>query len=498
MNSRFLFFSRIEKCILHLSIVVFLFSFMSFPKANSTDYNISKGEKVIPIAMATDKGEKVIPIAMATDNRYVLPTLVSMTSICESKNKDTVIKFNIMLSGEVNAENKKKMKKLEVLYKNVSVELIDMKNQFNKAFVSSYITSATYYRCNIPSLLKQYDKVLYIDVDTATTEDLWNLHNTDIDGYDIGAVKDLGICKDDASGQKPLPCFEGYEKKLGIKDTSQYVNAGVLLMNTKKMRMPDEDVEKKFYDYIPTLTKRGLWLHDQDTINAVCYKKIKFLDPKYNLMIMHNWAIQKDCVPPIFRSFYNKKNWSIMIKKPAIVHYAGENKPWKTSSVTLHHIWDKYHKIVKEKILNDGHPVSYGVYTIVSALDENYVLDVNDFRSDDETNIQLWKKNGTIAQKFKLINIKGDEFEIRPICSGKSLDIYNNGQSAGTNVQQYSYHGANNQRFYIKKSGDWWNIQCKCNGLYLDVSNGEVRNGANIWCWPANGTNAQKFKFLVA
>ena len=215
-------------------------------------------------------------------------------------------------------------------------------------------------------------------------------------------------------------------------------------------------------------------------------------------MIMHNWAVKKDYVPPVFKSFYNKGNWNLMIKKPVIVHYAGEGKPWKTSSVTLHHIWDKYFKIVKEKILNDGHPVSYGVYTIVSALDKNYVLDVNEFRSDDETNVQLWKKNGTIAQKFKLINIKGDEFEIRPICSGKSLDVYNNDQSAGANIQQYSYHGRDNQRFYIKKSGDWWAIQCKCNGLYLDVSNGEVKNGANIWCWPANGTDAQKFKFLVA
>ncbi len=478
MNKKILVCNKIKGLVSFFIAIIFLTCFVSFSKTKATDYNISKGDKVIPIAMATD-------------NRYILPTLVSMTSICENKNKDTVIKFNIMLSGEVNAENKKKMKKLQELYKNVSVDTFDMKNKFSEAYLTSYITTATYYRCCIPSLLKQYGKVLYIDTDTVITTDLWDLFSTDISEYYIAGVKDMGMC------------FRGsylnnyYYKKLGIKNMNQYVNAGILLINNKKMR--EDNIERKFYDYIPSLASRELLLQDQDVFNAVCYGKIKLVSPEYNWMICHARAASFEQLMSLYCDVCDHRGLNKAQSYPAIIHYCGYEKPWNTTNIPFYQQWDNYRKIVDKKILNDGYPVSYGIYNIVSSIDENYAIDVERSKTQDEANVWLWSRNGTNAQRFRLINIKGDEYEIEPMCSGKRIDVYGEGKEAGTNIQQFSRHGRDNQRFYVKHVGNgYYTIQSKCNGLFVDVRYSEIKDGTNIWCWPGNGTNAQKFKFVVA
>ena len=46
-----------------------------------------------------------------------------------------------------------------------------------------------------------------------------------------------------------------------------------------------------------------------------------------------------------------------------------------------------------------------GSLTFVSALDANYVLDINAGVIRNQQNIQLYQSNGTNAQKFKLTKI---------------------------------------------------------------------------------------------
>ena len=43
--------------------------------------------------------------------------------------------------------------------------------------------------------------------------------------------------------------------------------------------------------------------------------------------------------------------------------------------------------------------------SIHSAINQNYVIDVSNSCTENMTKIQLWKYNGTGAQKFKLIPI---------------------------------------------------------------------------------------------
>lgn len=309
-----------------LSVLLLLFVVVSSPvlaKENSKDDQLH-----------------VIPIAMATDNNYVEPTLVAMTSMLENKAKDTRLDFYLMISGMVTQKNKNSLKKLQKLYNNCSVKLIDMKNRFSSNYIApSHITTPTYYRLCLPSLLPQIDKILYLDGDIVVTRDLWQLYNTNLEDSYIAGVK--------AFGQQTwvLNKSLNYAQKLGVRDLTQCINAGVLLMNLKQMRK--DNLENKFNKYVPTLKKRGLVLNDQDVLNAVCYDKIKFLSPIYNAFqhvkfSYYNMPILIDC--------YEPQEFKEACLNPAIIHYTSSKKPWKSSKCRFYDKWKKYHEILKSKL----------------------------------------------------------------------------------------------------------------------------------------------------
>ena len=438
---------------INVCILIFIFTFF-----------LSK----INIVLA-DKEERVIPIAMATDNNYVYPTLVSVTSILENKNKDTKVNFHIMLSGKVTGENKEKFKKLIKHYPDCSIDLIDMGDRFSSARTLGHITTPTYYRLSLPSLLPEYDKILYIDGDTVITKDLWEMFNTDIEDYYVVGVPDLGV------GALSEEDKKDYAKRLGIYDMEQYINAGVLLMNTKMMRK--DNLEEKFNGYIPTLVERRVSYADQEVINAVCYGKIKLLNPMYNAQL-----------------------WCDFSDMPTILHWVGGNKPWKNKNVRFYSEWKRYRYIAEKNIY--GEPVlKDGWYTIFSALNKSRVLDISNSSQQNGGNLQLWEDNGTNAQKFWVRYVGEGYYEIESLCSGKVLDVEHSGKTKGTNVWQYERNGTDAQKWLIKKAddddSDCYYIISKCNGLSLDVEYSKTELGTNIRVWDRNGTDAQKFKFVA-
>lgn len=435
-------------------------------------------------AKAQDAKINKIPIAMATDNNYVYPTIVAMTSMLENKKESTCLDFHIMISGQVSEENRNRLNRLKSLYKGCSVELIDMKDSFNSTYiVSDYITKATYYRLLLPSILSGYDKILYLDGDIIVRKDLWDMYSIDLQDNYIGAVKDFGQIT------WKLGHASDYAERLGVRDMSQLINAGILVMNLQKMRQ--DNMEKKFIDFIPTLESRRLYLNDQDVLNATCYDKIKFLSPEYNAM--QHFGFNYD-VMEVLVDCYNMKEWKKACTDPTIIHYTSIDKPWKGCKGRFYNEWDKYRKIAEEKIY--GSPlIANGIYTISSSLNRNKVLDIAGSSNADSANLQLWTKNNTNAQKFKFTYLGEGYYEIETCCSGKALDVAGSQSKCGTNVWQYQKNKTNAQKWLIKNAGDgYYYIISKCNGLYLDVSGAKTKDGTNIHVWDFNGTKAQKFK----
>ena len=119
-------------------------------------------------------------------------------------------------------------------------------------------------RCWFPDILKDLDKVIYLDIDILVRKPLDELWNLDIENYYIAAVEDLNIRLFWQS------CFVGIEEE-------EYINSGVLLMNLKKMRQDNLVKKMKFL-----LTTVELKFLDQDALNIACNKKIYYIDTRFN------------------------------------------------------------------------------------------------------------------------------------------------------------------------------------------------------------------------
>lgn len=146
---------------------------------------------------------------------------------------------------------------------------------------------------------------------------------------------------------------------------------------------------------------------------------------------------------------------------------------------------------------NNGQELEDGIYTIKSALNEQYVLDIEASSQKDGGNLELWNNGNTDNQRFILKYLGDGSYSIVALHSRKAIDVEEGRKEKGTNILQWSYHGGNNQRWIIKSAGNGnFNIISKGNGLYLDIPNSKAGNGSNVQVWTQNGARNQEFKFV--
>lgn len=159
--------------------------------------------------------------------------------------------------------------------------------------------------------------------------------------------------------------------------------------------------------------------------------------------------------------------------------------------------------------------IENGVYLIASHDNPKYVLDVTGGCPFSETNVQIYKKNGTQSQQWYLgcVDAKNDIYEIRPMqatstafdTSGNeyygngtsninnpdmnhmALDVQNGSTSDGANVQIYAGNGSASQRWKIVKQSDgsyrFWAMNETGNTPFLLNIASDIANSANIQCW---------------
>ena len=141
--------------------------------------------------------------------------------------------------------------------------------------------------------------------------------------------------------------------------------------------------------------------------------------------------------------------------------------------------------------LEDG-----GVYTIKSAKDQNYGLDIAGASENDSANVQIYTLNGTPAQQFKAQKNDDGTWTFMNVNSGKVLDISGGNFNSGANVQQYASNGSAAQKWYAVANNDGSvTLRGSRSNVALDISGGQIKNDANVQIWSANDSDAQKFIF---
>ena len=131
-------------------------------------------------------------------------------------------------------------------------------------------------------------------------------------------------------------------------------------------------------------------------------------------------------------------------------------------------------------------------------------VDINAASIDNGANVQIWDCINGNAQMFAFQYVKTENgvpyWTIRNNYSGKVLDV--NGTAAGANVQQYAYHGGDNQLWTLKMAGDGYFYICSKLGnctspdsssLVLDLWGYNTDNGTNITISGYHGGDNQQW-----
>jgi hypothetical protein len=136
-------------------------------------------------------------------------------------------------------------------------------------------------------------------------------------------------------------------------------------------------------------------------------------------------------------------------------------------------------------------------YYIVSAA-TGFVLDVKNGSLAAGANVQLYTKNNTGAQKWKVTRGTDGYYTFANAASNKALDILNGSSAEGANVQQWDINNSTGQKWKPVPTGDgWFYLQAK-NGTFLTAAGEANYNGANVFISTTNtASKAQKFSFTA-
>ena len=150
-------------------------------------------------------------------------------------------------------------------------------------------------------------------------------------------------------------------------------------------------------------------------------------------------------------------------------------------------------------------PQLSGLTSIRTKCDVKYkCVDINAASYDNGANVQIWDCINGNAQMFTFEYVKTENnvpyWTIRNNNSGKVLDV--NGTAAGANVQQWTYHGGDNQLWTLKMAGDGYFYICSKLGnctsldsssLVLDLWGYSTDNGTNIAISGYHGSDNQQW-----
>lgn len=171
--------------------------------------------------------------------------------------------------------------------------------------------------------------------------------------------------------------------------------------------------------------------------------------------------------------------------------YCGSNaQRWKFSKLVSK--TDKLNSLAQsnKNVLADG------TYVISTALSSNYVLDVYGGYTWNKANVQLFTKNGTDAQAFKVTHDSQGYVTFTNVNSGKVLEVAGSRAGNNANVQQYSLDGSRAQKWVVQKYGSGYTIISALDpNFVLDLSGALVMNGRNIGLYQNNGSKAQQWNF---
>lgn len=259
---------------------------------------------------------KEIPIFFSTDDNYIPFVTVAVRSIIDNSSDEYNYRVIVLNTG-LKPENEMKVKALE--QENFKIDFVNITNKIERIAdklslrLRDYYSNSIYLRLFIPSLFKNYDKVLYLDADIVVIDDIAKLYNEDIGENLLGVITDDVVNADTTLMKYTTDVFD--------LNPGEYFNSGILVMNLDGLRK--EKIEEKFVHLLEEFNFDTV-APDQDYLNYLCKGKVKFLHKGWDRM-------------PVIDKHFNDDDLHL-------IHYNMFHKPWHYENVLYEEFFWEYAK----------------------------------------------------------------------------------------------------------------------------------------------------------
>lgn len=251
-----------------------------------------------------------IPVAFAIDNKFTYPLIVLLTSILYNSSPNTFYFFYIMVTNDFYKGNEIKIYNLINKYPNCKITFYNMTDKYSNWTINNYYSISVYYRLSLSDLIRDFEKLIYLDCDTIVHEDLSELYNIEMGNNFYMGFPSLEI------------------SYMVINETRNFINSGVILINLKLLRKINaSSIFKNFYK------NYGTQKVDEYLINVIFYNHISFLPLKFGIPDFSKDIIYFNSPKQywnIIKKFINgtRKNMILSSLHPSITHGAFTLKKW--------------------------------------------------------------------------------------------------------------------------------------------------------------------------
>ena len=250
-----------------------------------------------------------IPVAFAFDDNYAFPASIAIQSLIDAKLEDTEYDIIVFHSGLKETTIEKMDTICPIRYIKVDKSILANVPQ-------GWSGLETYYRLLISSLLPEYDKVIWSDVDVLFKGDLSNIYNTDMEDADWAGV--IAERQDETKGVHPH-----YKEN---KKPYIYM-PGFMIVNSVQWR--EKNMWQRFLKIIDKYGEK-LKYFDLDILNLAA-EKIMSVPFEYCVLenIYDESNIENAPEYPWLERSQGKEALLKAKNNPIIIHYAGKNpKIW--------------------------------------------------------------------------------------------------------------------------------------------------------------------------
>lgn len=260
-------------------------------------------------------------ICLCADNNVVEYMSALIVSILRNSSQDEEFIFHIITSC-ISEENKNYLNEL----KNIKNFQLKYYNPIHREKFERWYSEKTpqkwpvevFFKLDIPFILKDLDKVLYLDCDMIAVNNFKELFDINMDNYTVAAAKDKLISN-------------SHLKKIKLNKSNGYFNSGLLLINIKNFNtlFPNDTFLEKIDKYLNNI--KIVEYPEQDIINIIFNNKIKPIDSKYNCVsaiVKKDKEVQDTIIAhytllkPLYKNAYPQKNklyyafWKYFIETP--------------------------------------------------------------------------------------------------------------------------------------------------------------------------------------